>query len=1348
LAKQPAVRWTQPPHLDVVGPYGFGAVAFDKSGIQQALFGLEGTQLAIPIQQQGINPQTGSWEYFLSIPFGLPSANYALRAGAVAGDFTERVLPSLPTNVFAAAATYVDKYVNADTGNDSTGTGAVGNPYLTIKKALESLAGVGGGGRVYLQNATAGYAVTVPSVAAATATRYVNIELAPGGTKANAVITSWAAAIGSTKVRLRSVTIRCPLIGAATDTLLLDDCHLQGLGVATAIGAAGWTPSWGARYFTEGEVSTCLNGLFAFDMVRNATLTSIGGSAFQSCAYVIDSIATTCGAGITLIDSASQDNFIHYNVQCFDCAVGMELHPSLAQTLSNSAYVNVIADASLYSRIRDYALDNVLLQNCDFVGAAVFTLSTNALTDFDVRQVCFKTLAKSAGDILGAPQGSQLVQACDDCHYITPDATVGAPGGGATTGSAAFINEGANDFTPAAGSDLFDLHTAPKAAPCDAEKIPRSNPTTVGALRGVDEPLAPGTLPPTDLDYNPAGSGILQVIEFVGTPITPITPTFAGTVTKFEVLPSIYHAYQAPPEVPCDVTMAHFEVRVWQAGDPTDPTIPGGHNSAVVVDLRNGHVYLKNPKVPGNEKFCALATAMNLCAPFASGAVEDPRDHFPIPDGPAERPVIRYRGDAIGGIFESSGNNLSDACDIGAHPDSGGSHVMRVVAWAGEPGTTLGGFFPIGGSTSSAPLGKGRQIRLSVIGATGGKQDRIIGPHTMGYGFKNSGVADPTWAPIDILFKDLTFSCNFDGHVSGTSQGVFQSPDKQGKTGRLRLYDYTFVGDNSGLSYGYGVKTWIEVDAGAHFDFRRGSYPPALEHANYLQGLNAGLLRNATLSSGETADSWFIDLVLTNGTNRCMFHLVDRPWDQLEQGAGIGTCTTPSPAAKARWGGKGVVLMERCQVLQGSDNEQGSDFNLVSGADMTFILRSNVIKMQAPLGKGSAIPLSPGGFKTVTIHERGVLAYSENGQSLVGFMCPGFFAGQSARINENGFNTRRVVLIDHQDHVDQPNEKRMSFRGVEEVHIYDFNLTCDVGAAKPAIEIDAFDSSPFSPYYGEDLLYQFDLEGNLVYSANPSFGTPISNGGPKYPHTGRVFLYMGYPSQPVAYTGWIAGGERMVGCIWPSTAPSHSFSQAEINALAGAPIYLPNGLTIDQGTGAITGTPLEGIGIDPAGGILGHEIDSPGTYTAGLPSYANIPIKASNDSGPDAWDSDGFQLIIPGSLAPGDVFIVPPIAERRWFFDHITVNAKVAKTAPTAERRWFFDQVIVDDIGGPDIVVPPTAERVWFFEAPTVDATNTITPPTAERFWFFEQVGSGVEAGEFAGQVLTPGCEVGEVVVL
>src|SRR3546814_4166586 len=81
----------------------------------------------------------------------------------------------------------------------------------------------------------------------------------------------------------------------------------------------------------------------------------------------------SCGAGITLVNASSQDNLIWFDVRAYDSQVGVELHPASAQTLTNCAMVNVVADATLYSRIRSEEHTSEL-QSLMRISYAVFCL--------------------------------------------------------------------------------------------------------------------------------------------------------------------------------------------------------------------------------------------------------------------------------------------------------------------------------------------------------------------------------------------------------------------------------------------------------------------------------------------------------------------------------------------------------------------------------------------------------------------------------------------------------------------------------------------------------------------------------------------------------------------------------------------------------------------------------------------------------------------------------------------------------------------------------------------------------------------------------------------------------------
>jgi hypothetical protein len=206
------------------------------------------------------------------------------------------VLASLPFNTnYGGTLTTLTRYV-ATTGNDSTGTGTSGNPYLTIKKAANSLNGLSfTDAFIYCKAGT--YALgSTDSPHPTTVNGWIYVTVAPGVAMSAVIIDSHPGSdwfgIYTKLACYRGVTFQPTTLGnlntmfqgtADVTQIWIDDCDLVGPDAAAESG--DWLASGlAALYVTNVSITNCLNGTWQFNFAlwRNVIMDHTSGGGGQA----------------------------------------------------------------------------------------------------------------------------------------------------------------------------------------------------------------------------------------------------------------------------------------------------------------------------------------------------------------------------------------------------------------------------------------------------------------------------------------------------------------------------------------------------------------------------------------------------------------------------------------------------------------------------------------------------------------------------------------------------------------------------------------------------------------------------------------------------------------------------------------------------------------------------------------------------------------------------------------------------------------------------------------------------------------------------------------------------------
>ncbi len=1239
------------PFEEITGSFNLGVVGTHRIGLDGVVFrdggGLTDKRRATTITK---NLRTNNFEYWKAIDC---AAFAAATGGDGLKTLSATVYPSIPgltflkqyaprvlsiqLRVFAGAVTYpATVYVDPVGGSDAN-PGTSGSPFQTIKRAVEEITAVGAqnGGRILLRAGTyteavspSGDCIQTPGPTGAT-TRYLHIEAdtASGASKANITINQWPSPDGMrcTLLHLKNVKLSTSLAGIRTSGTLptprycwLDDVDAQGTATSTVPTVDGWvsagTNGFNNIYWTGGTISVCRRVQSRAQLLRNIAAGGVGECGLESNKCIINFAVLNVdptglaspNAEIYSIRNTTGENFLVWGLRAFGLkdTRGFALRKGTGATLlENVGLVNffIEGDGSAFpSEISDpdttWNVRHFVMEHATIVSQAFTIGNTVRAYSFDATVLHF--FNNNVGlqfDSFDSPNQEWDHRGFDFMHY-TNATSPAKTGRHVSGGDPLFNNPAADDYRPAAGSPLFlGTHKLYRPrVPHDAvQSLRGQDKTAIGAFRSLVE--APGgetapswTTPVAAYPPGPAAGSYILIKGAVMTPIAPVAPS-GGAATKYRLLPSIDHAFRAPPEILADPDLAHFEVRAWKAGDPTK--VGGAHGTFIVKDLRYGHIYLDHPKLQG-QSFCPMAVAGNLSAPFAAdaGSYTTTAGMWNIPDGPetthGQRSLIRVDGDPTFAFSfgQSWAIGFADGYTGGIPGVAGATHV---VSWSGVRGLG-GGFHPLSGG-ADALKGNGRLVEFSVVGANLGKTDRCF--LAIGSGIMSGGVADHSYDLGDVLFKQIQW-----GPVDGKGGAKILIGSKGDRSGRLRMYEsipysagpvLTQPTDPGGgtLQDGFILKWGLHTSVGTYWDVRRCILLAYKEHGLYFEGVGCGIFWGDIIPGmpPSSRNSYFIDNLQPTSSGRTMIQFAYRP-GPCETGIYTPSGGTIGPDSFSNLPGPNGTSYFKGNRHYGP-TESPTVFTCDGGAGASLIYDGNEVHMQ---GHRISIPAwyAPSG---------GALLPARNARGLL------FWAicNNGAFFNDDGSLCAGIAVISHYDHVGESEEKRLTFRGAGPVRIYDMEFLRDPGftAVKPAIEVDGADSGTISP--ATLFQAQFNKEGKWVFNASttvpggvlgpgscvgwPIFGTPISNEGVLAPHVQDLHLLFNYPSPSASPIWGYMSNQKMVGWNQKKGQPpgnpkvSTSFSDADIDLYFKGrtlvDVLAASGIAFSTTTGTFSGTP-------------------------------------------------------------------------------------------------------------------------------------------------------------------------------
>ncbi len=1171
-----------------------------------------------------------------------------------------------------APAPPMEKYVAI--GGSDTDPGTLAQPYATIRKAIDVIVAAGqeSGSVIYLQAGQHGLSGAPALIGSAGQNRFLKIVSAPGaGGKAAVGISSWSSQGAGVKLlNFNAVTLTTG-ITTQSSTPANRSCWIQScdcIGSGTTFQPTGAGSGWVSDDASSGFQNIFLTGTGVFNsrvgqrsatLVRNCQAALIGEWAWRNPLALINTTATVDAAGLTglgpqgavclSIFNETRTNSIVWGFKALDlpaATAGFIIGGDGSGPVTNTdvGLVNVLVDGASVSTaeckihnpsLPTYRVHHLVLQ-CHTIYRQRLSFRSNC-TFYLVEGISANKVVNKAGlvpwdvEIVGFESIHQVAPLVDEgvgneawVKPSSPSQPAGVPYGMHTTsGNALYTDPANNNWTPAVGSPLFSAtHRLWRCRiPCDVnQQIRAEDRSAIGAVRAADEKIG-GLGKPTSFVYTPTSQ-----IGDVGSalPLGPFVATVTGaTPSGFLLLGSVFEAYQEGyAEVSADPDLAHFEVRKWKTGDPAISGI-AGHSGWVVQDLRNGHVYISNPKGVDSsytQLLNPLVLALNLCAPHASDAGFD--GAFPIPDGPVGvRPMVRIDGD-LSELGHTSGSVVI------AHPFTlvTSFNEKKAVGWA-KPG--FGGFYPF---TNTGSINKqGVRVVATVVGSNLGKTDVVIDPGPGGGFRKPNGFIDTTFATADILFKQIQLRNLWfpptPSDPNGSQSSALFLGNWGDKSGMLRCYEVQFSPQRATLDpygdyIGFGIKWNVHNNTGMSYDFRRVIFCGAEEHAFYTDEVSGGLFAfegsSITPGGAQLRDSNFIDCETTWALGRSMFQMADRPED-------YSGGNKPDPAdgyPTTCWGRRGTIFIDRPRRRHPTAQGSGAAIiNFFGGHDGTILIRDQEACFH--VYDEASNPVTFHSYKTAggqSGEHRRSLQYWDSSSLTIEFgkaKSTRYYKAGSVGGPATGWNAQRFIIDGCVWHLDKiPDQSACEIDAVEEFMVLGFEHRVEHGFAKAAISYNQHVGAPTGP--------QYNWIGEVKWSPhNPGVGTPICvNGTHKAPvgpmPNGQDFrIYANYPT-PFTYSGF--GSEKI------KKGPLYTLlTEAQTNALKALKLTLPAGLTVDPITGSVGLVPTE---------LINPLIDVPSKVI--LPEHITFWVKAETAAG---WRATAFALNL---LDSGNIFLVMP----------------------------------------------------------------------------------------------------------
>ncbi len=523
-------RWDVVPFQTFDDEFPIGVVAFHINGIDRVEFSVDGGPWA-SVYEMTLNERTGVWEYVVKLDAdefdddglvevraiaypntGLPRVlagpiNMGLNDARIRGQF------SMFLNANAGGTLNEPIRWVAANGNDESGTGTQGNPFKTIKHAVEQVQASEGacdGATIYLKPGDYAYEQTSFGSGVTTTNRWITIAGAPGQPKSAARITSSpGSGIRASLVHLRNLTVYSTTVPGGTSSqynrLWIDNIVLQGADPtdgSASIRGSQWT---GGLFSTDVHYDNLRRAVREGEFTRGALITNCGGDAFREMRGLainteVRDLVNVDGTHNDLMQfygpqgSDPFENIIIYGLKAVDNVAGQSFFIATGAPMHRDfAVVNYISNSTggggaQWGDPADHVLFwNYTVLNQSFVirdgGQAE---EATWITNFSLRNSVVNSLKINHSGV--APTMSDQSWAMNN-HYIDMDSFGSqAAGQGATTGGTyqtLFVNPASHNFKPKPGSILTNRVQTP-LAPADAENQPVGESAAIGALASAE----------------------------------------------------------------------------------------------------------------------------------------------------------------------------------------------------------------------------------------------------------------------------------------------------------------------------------------------------------------------------------------------------------------------------------------------------------------------------------------------------------------------------------------------------------------------------------------------------------------------------------------------------------------------------------------------------------------------------------------------------------------------------------------------------------------------------------------------------------------------------------------------